>query len=362
MVSSAKPVVAKEVEMDASKLPPAIGGLKFTFGSRSEQLPLENKRLRQFRRLAKSDEPQPGLYCFPSTIGKSPGVRLDPPRTRVSVNKTFSLGPGSYSPFEATKVPTHIMKRPKEHLRAATTAPGPGNYFQDTYMDNLMNYMHPPLAKSMGRVFQSVKRSASKDVPGPGSYSLDLERKIPGPKIMSKTTTHLRPVEKERQMNLRSGKPTEPKKLVETFGKALRSELAAKAFGPGPDAYQRIDTGCQQSRNSTAMNKESCTFGVKTMKFFQTNKNPGPNAYFCSTAWNGFSYSIGKAQRKGHQAPVYSEKYYDVKNMYSGPTVAIGSEKREYAVAKSKYPGPGTYNIPGSVGVVPSYLLTSQES
>eukprot|EP00826_Nyctotherus_ovalis_P030302 TRINITY_DN2413_c0_g1_i5.p1 TRINITY_DN2413_c0_g1~~TRINITY_DN2413_c0_g1_i5.p1 ORF type:complete len:362 (-),score=83.48 TRINITY_DN2413_c0_g1_i5:147-1232(-) len=359
-MSNTRPVVTKEVEMDTSKLPSAIGGFKFTFGSRSSELPLESKRLRQFRRLAKSNEPQPGLYCFSSTIGKSPGVRLDPPRTRVFVNKTFSLGPGSYSPMETANVPTHLMRRPKEHLRAATTAPGPGNYFQDTYMDNLMNYMHPPLAKSMGRVFQSAKRSASKDTPGPGSYSLDVKRKIPGPKIISKTTTHLRPVERERQMNLKSEKPIEPKKLVETFGKALRSELAAKTVGPGPDAYQRIDTGYQQSRNSTAMNKESCTFGIKTMKFFQTNKNPGPNAYFYNTTSNGFSYSIGKALRKGYQAPTYNEKYYDVKDLYSGPRVAIGSEKREYAVGKSKYPGPGTYNIPGSVGVIPSYLLNSQ--
>lgn len=356
----------KELDVDHSKLPSYLGGIKYTFSSRPDAIPFDNKRLREFRRLAKKDEPQPELYCFHSSIGKSPGVKLDPLRTHVSVNKSFGPGPGSHNPIETFNVPTYIMKQTKEQLRSVSTAPGPGSYFQDNYMDNLMTFLHPPLAKSMGRNCPFVKKTASKDFPGPGTYYPDSIRRITGPKIMSRTTTQLKPVEKKQQMNLREIKPKErnsAKTKVNngTFGKSLRSELAAKTVTPGPDAYQRMDNDWQQSHKSVEMNRETCTFGVKTMKFFQKNKNPAPNTYVYETASNGFSYSIGKANRKGYQAPIYNENYYDTKNLYPGPSVTIGNEKREYTTTKSKYPGPGTYNVPGTVGVIPAYLLQSEE-
>lgn len=365
-MSNIKALPVKELDVDRSKLPSDLGGKKYTFGSRSDAIPFDNKRLSEFRRLVKKDEPQPELYCFHSSIGKSPGVKLGPLRTHVSVNKSFGPGPGSHDPLETFNVPTHIMKRPKEEFRSASTAPGPGSYFLDNYMDNLMNFLHPPLAKSMGRNCPSIRKAASKDFPGPGTYYPNSIRRITGPKIMSKTTTQLRPTEKEPQMNLRETKPRERKSAKTkvnngTFGKSLRSELAAKTVTPGPDAYQRIDNDWQQSRKSAEMNRETCTFGVKTMKFFQTNKNPAPNTYVYETASNGFSYSIGKAKRKGYQAPIYNENYYDIKNLYPGPNVTIGNEKRESTAAKSKYPGPGTYNIPGAVGVIPPYLLPPED-
>jgi hypothetical protein len=64
------------------------------------------------------------------------------------------------------------------------------------------------------------------------------------------------------------------KPLRGTFGRAQRSELTTKVNTPGPDAYQRIEI--RSKKNSNA---ELCTFGMKTTKFFQANKNPAPNAY-----------------------------------------------------------------------------------
>ena len=352
----------KELNVNSSKSPSDLGGFKYTFGARSYDIPFDSKRLNNFRRLAKRKEPQPELYCPPDTIGKSPGVKLDPPRTHTSVNKTFSLGPGSYDLIGTNKVPTYIMKKPKEQLRSSSTAPGPGSYFQDGYMDNLMNYLHPPLTKSMGRNFLPLKRATSKDAPGPGSYDPKPLTRITGPKIKPQTATRLRPIEKERQINIKEGKKEKPKVNKRTFGTSVRSDVAPKIITPGPDAYQRIDTDWEQSRKSTGVDKERCTFGVKTMKFFQTNKNPAPNAYAYEHTTSGFAYSIGKAQRKGCQVPIYNENYYNIKNLYPGPIVTIGNEKREYITTKPKYPGPGTYNIPGTVGVIPSYLVKAEES
>ena len=142
----------------------------------------------------------------------------------------------------------------------------------------------------------------------------------------------------------------------------MRAELAPKLVTPGPDAYQRIEIKERIKGEDSNMGNEACTFGMKTMKFFRPNKNPAPNAYFYDASSDGLAYSIGRAQRAGYQDPIYTDKYYEPKNMFPGPKISIGNERREYQVKKSKYPGPGTYNIPDTVGVIPAYLMNIQET
>jgi hypothetical protein len=54
---------------------------------------------------------------------------------------------------------------------------------------------------------------------------------------------------------------------------------------------------------------------------------------------------------------MYTDKYYLPKNLFTGLSIGFTNEVRETEGKKSKYPGPGTYDIPDTVGIIPEYLL-----
>ena len=110
-MSSIKTIPVKEFELDNSKLPPNLGGPKYTFGTSAGGYHIKSKRLTAYRRFETQERPEPGLIAFCITIGQATGVKLDPPRVYKSVNKTFCVGPGSYDPVESYKVPPHIMAK-----------------------------------------------------------------------------------------------------------------------------------------------------------------------------------------------------------------------------------------------------------
>jgi len=241
--------------------------------------------------------------------------------------------------------------------------PGPGVYD----VDKAMAYMYPALAKSISAVVPETHQGIPADVPGPGAYNPKPLDKIKGPKIMQQTTTAIKPIEKEKKIKQKRSDSPPSKSRIEnedrsTFGKAQRGELAQKTFTPGPDAYQRIETDWRKKRDAAAMGKETCTFGMKTMRFFQANNNPGPGTYSGEAYPNGPYFSVGKGPRSGQENLVYTDKYYDAPNIFSAPKIGFGNEKKQTETKKSKYPGPGTYNIPNTVGEIPAYLLKAESS
>ncbi len=149
-------------------------------------------------------------------------------------------------------------------------------------------------------------------------------------------------------------------KLWRRFGKGLRGETTSKFETPGPDQYQRIETDWRKKRDNATIGKESCTFGMKTMKFFQLNNNPGPGAHMVELVGPmGIAYSVGHGLRAGQEHPLYTDKYYDpAAGLIPAPAITFGTERKQTETKKSKFPGPGTYNVTiGRVGDVPAYLM-----
>ena len=74
---------------------------------------------------------------------------------------------------------------------------------------------------------------------------------------------------------------------------------------------------------TSAIGREPCTFGMKTMKFFQPNDNPGPGTHEHDYATvGGPFYSVGKGPRSNQEKTVYTDKYYDPL-LPSGPMVRL---------------------------------------
>lgn len=138
------------------------------------------------------------------------------------------------------------------------------------------------------------------------------------------------------------------------FGKAERISSTSKFVTPSPDAYQRIIANYDKK----GLNKDSCTFGMKTLKFCQLNNNPGPGAHYIENInQKGLGFTVGKGPRSSQCSKLYTDQYYDTPNIFSGPRIGFGSEKRIAEFKKSKLPGPGSYNLQSSVGDIPTYLL-----
>ena len=122
---------------------------------------------------------------------------------------------------------------------------------------------------------------------------------------------------------------------------------------PAPTAYQNNPVETRKKKEEV---KERCTFGMKTLRFFNPNKNPGPgthNPEFVATS--GLFFSVGKGSRSNQVLPIYTDRFYDVQNIFPGGKIGFGSEKKQKEMKKSRFPGPGTYNISGLLGDLPAY-------
>eukprot|EP00831_Metopus_contortus_P043733 TRINITY_DN3509_c0_g1_i4.p1 TRINITY_DN3509_c0_g1~~TRINITY_DN3509_c0_g1_i4.p1 ORF type:complete len:271 (-),score=23.67 TRINITY_DN3509_c0_g1_i4:13-825(-) len=244
-----------------------------------------------------------------------------------------------------------------------TVVPGPGEYEVDT----AMSYFSSGMAKTMSGRWTEKKLQPGGVGPGPTTYNISTSTKyIPGPRIVKHSTKPRAPKQRERSVNfVRSISDVRNAETSThgTFGKGPRSEVAPKTITPAPNAYQ---SGYKESLPSTDPDqfaKESCTFGMKTIKCFQSNNNPGPGAhYYDPPLSTGPQYSFGTGHRSHMENKTFTDQYYKPSTMFSGPHATFGQDPRSSDFGKSKYPGPGSYNLPNYVGEIPKYLLKPQET
>ena len=347
--------------IDTSKLRSNLGGPKYSFGARFDGIPLDHPALSARRKLVDKDDHQPEYRLLPSSIGESTSVKFNPPRlsTAGEFNKVI-VGPGRYDPKAVEKIQTHLMIRPQQRPQTISQTPGPGEYKPE----DVLRYLHPGFSKSIGGVIPVSQQSTARDNPGPGSYNPAFARRTIGPKMMARTMSQIKVEDKKPLMSGKYNSMSQIKPKIErpTFSKASRGEPPAKLITPGPDAYQDIEADWITNRSNTAFDKESCKFGMKTGKFYQTNKNPGPGSYeYYYPFYNGLYYSFGKGPRGDQGNICYTDKYYDLNDIYKKPGISFPCDLKESEFKKSKYPGPGTYNIPDTVGIIPEYLLNGRK-
>jgi len=354
----------KDLGPDTSKVPSSLSGPKYSFGTRFDGIPFDHPALSARRKLVERDQCQPQSYCPESTIGKAPGIKINPPHsTRAIPPEKITRGTdrSQDSPIMMKdKIPGPVMVRPQEKIQnPIDIAPGPGAY----NVIEAYKYAHPGLIKSIGGVASDSKQGNVRGVPGPGAYDPKLMQRIPGPKIMAQSARRIQSIEKKSLLKDTGDSITKVPMKTEraTFGKSERGDLCPKTITPGPDAYQQIDTDWRGKKVDP--DKEICKFGMKTSKFYQTNNYPSPGHYKINyVPYGGPGFSMGTGARTGPVAPKYTDQYYYPKDLYPGPAVSFTIEPRSYECKKSKYPGPGMYDIADTVGIIPDYLLNGRVS
>ena len=78
----------------------------------------------------------------------------------------------------------------------------------------------------------------------------------------------------------------------------------------------------------------------------------------------GATHVIGTGKRsdlgigKSYMSPGPGQ--YNLRGKLDGPQVGFGTERKKHKVEKSYDPGPGSYQLPGTVGNIPKYLLAKR--
>ena len=297
----------------------------------------------QRRELVKRNTSQPEYLSFPTTIGTSPGVKISPQKAenplRKSLDKTAFLGPGSYNPISQYTAPNYSMRKSTNIKNNASDVPGPGEYNADRSLD----YLSPKLSKSISTSLVELQSGIPRDVPGPGTYNPKLwDRIIGGTKLMKQSVVPFKP--KEKTFIAKNTETPMHHIKMDTFTRAEREPLSPTTNTPGPGSYIKVNTEWQND-SKLLVNKDSCTFGMRSGKLTTLNNNPGPGKYYDPLVPKGLYYSIGRSKREDLYQIPYCDNYYATKDRYPNYSSRFGTEKRDMEIQKSDYPGPGSYEI-----------------
>ena len=89
---------------------------------------------------------------------------------------------------------------------------------------------------------------------------------------------------------------------------------------------------------------------------YETDVQPLHHANTASIIGTGMRSDLGVG--KAHLSPGPGQYLSPEKN--AGPAITFGSEKKKTKVRKTYAPGPGSYDLPGTVGNIPKYLMNSK--
>lgn len=271
-------------------------------------------------------------------------------------------GPNNYSPKKHTETnyaySFPLGNRTNEAaLAKASIAPGPGAY--EVRKEN------PLEGGGKSILGGSMEPGTIKDnmVPGPGQYSPDPHYSVPGFVIMDPTEPQIRKDNEKEQkavgpQTYAPKHPTHTSKAV-VVGTGTRDAFKQHFVTPGPDMYSNI--------NNPAYEKPRFHMGIRTNpKGSRAADQPGPGEYetdviplhhACPAHIIGTSVRSDLGVGRAYQQPGPGQ--YDAAGSMDGPKVGFGTEKKNTKIKKTYAPGPGSYNLPTSVGHIPPYLLTN---
>lgn len=229
------------------------------------------------------------------------------------------------------------------------------------------------------------KEDPGNGVPGPATYfaSEDAEARrfghIPGFKIMKDINVREEPKPKNGEHPVGPWKysPKFPTHVSSSWkiGTGQRDEIKTKSNRietPGPPHYQlysQFDLNVVDLP-PTAF-KRSKTKAKFHMGVLLENKGargtdtPGPGEYEIKSSNNGQAHYIGDGRRsdlgigKTYLSPGPGQ--YNVRTEFDGKKTSFGREMKKNKLKKSYCPGPGSYDLPGTCGNIPKYLILSKQ-
>ena len=210
--------------------------------------------------------------------------------------------------------------------------------------------------------------------PGPDAYSINPIHSIPGFVIKNPESKSYKEVDKSKEpVGPQKYNPYNPNHLRSdhlkktSIGRAERDDLVQTMNTPGPGNY--VITGDFEK----AREKPQFHMGIKTQGFTGKNMDmPGPGEYETDVIpihHSNIAHFIGTSVRsdlgvgKAYKYPGPADYEAQIDSQMD-PRISIagtfGTDKKDTEIKKSFAPGPGSYDIPESVGVMPQYLRTEE--
>jgi hypothetical protein len=313
----------------------------------------------------KSMRPGPGAYESKDTQFKKPTTKFSKAAKQSLAKVNGVPGPDRYKAreinIESDKYSFPRAGRIDDSGKAPNQkSPGPGEY-------ETLNNLPRGQAKTMLGGSLDPPQIKDNGVPGPGNYfesDITGDEKynhVPTVKIMEKPDRFKQPKEDEDlSKKLKDDKIINTHQTVPGFsiGRGVRDPISSKFDTPGPNAYNIADEGKGQFRFH---------MGMRTN--YKANRGqdaPGPGEYLRDLYEQiGPTHLIGTGQRsdlgvgKAYLAPGPGQ--YNVRGKNEGPEIKFGNEVKSTKIKKTYEPGPGTYDLPSTVGNIPRYLRLKNE-
>jgi len=154
----------------------------FTFGEKYDGIPLDHPKLLMRRKLVEKEFHEPEIMGPINFMGRSPGARISPPPIKDRKSPLKEIGPGSYNLSIPDFSPKVTIAGRRTKSIAIEKTPGPGEYKPEA----VMNYLFPPLGKTISSAVTDLNKGIYTDVPGPGTYNPKPLDTIHAPKYFSK--------------------------------------------------------------------------------------------------------------------------------------------------------------------------------
>ncbi|KAL4449215.1 hypothetical protein ABPG74_015597 [Tetrahymena malaccensis] len=273
--------------------------------------------------LTPSTQPGPGDYFQESTFLNSKGTTFAK-SGRMTMKQDSTPGPGHFN-ISTTQFSSHknftLGQKISVKDKFKSSVPGPGTY------DITVNLRKPTI-----RMGASLRTGlVMSDTPGPGSYlSTNFSR-----------DDTLKEINAKQPQN-------------RGLGFSRRPDLVPNIKTPGPGNYD-IPSSLGQSPHA------KISANVNKGKWKVQQEVPGPGSYNI----NQSSIDLSKgAKIKGKHNKIESSinfpgpGSYDVSFLSQSPKFAFTQQKRSKQDIRQLFePSPGQYEIAGSIGNLPSYLL-----
>jgi hypothetical protein len=241
--------------------------------------------------------------------------------------------------------------------------PGPGAY-------KISRELNGGLAKSfLGGTIDGGKKDTDNGVPGPGNYNAKELYHPPGFRIVPHTNSRAdkqnlderggdgaEPVGPQRYNPIH---PTHTDKSVKIGTGTREDPKPSNFYAPAPTTYDLY--GQFEKAKANPKFHMGIKVGARGNKNFD---QPGPGEYETDVAPlnnTNVAHVVGTSLRsdlgvgKAHLFPGPGE--YEVRPKLDGPLVGFGTEMKKNKLKKTFEPGPGSYEIPTTIGHLPKYVL-----
>ncbi|KAK1946608.1 Outer dense fiber protein 3 [Phytophthora citrophthora] len=332
--------------------------------------------------------PKCSMSGRPQTSNKSPPRPLGSPTNQTFTDVKSSCG-GQVDSRKATAPGAVFGSGTRPHTTSGSKAPGPGAYqIPSTIGKPVLSTMaQAPSCSIAGRekFGSTADLSASGRQPGPGDYTSDIvnpreraapsyslgkkwsnmggDERIPGPGAYESSTTIGRTVLSTQKSN-----------PVSSFPKVERKPLHGSGTADvGPGQYSVVVESVGRQAVSTVATGASYSFGTESRS--KADRSTGASRYYDPKSSVGTQVEStyrtapkcsmsGRPQTSNKSPPrplgsPTNQTFTDVKSSCGGqvdsrkataPGAVFGSGTRPHTTSGSKAPGPGTYQIPSSIG------------